>query len=91
MLEHLAANVVHGGLYVMMLGMAATGVSMGYYGGRGLPFFWTSFPGVAKPGSPECAPTKPQILNPEHFFRTSFPGAAKPYAPTPNPWPCGAA
>jgi len=61
MLEHLAATVVHGGLYVMMLGMAATGVSMGYYGGRGLPFFWTSFPGVAKPGSPEHLPEHKKI------------------------------
>lgn len=29
--------------------MPATGIAMGYYGGKGLPFFTTTFPGAEKP------------------------------------------
>lgn len=39
-IEHLAANLSHGLLYVAMLWMPATGMAMGYYGGKGVPFFW---------------------------------------------------
>ena len=28
--------------------MPATGIAMGYYGGKGLPFFFTTLPGVVK-------------------------------------------
>ena len=37
--EHLAANLSHVGMYGFMLAMPATGMAMGYYGGKGVPFF----------------------------------------------------
>jgi len=37
--EHLAANVSHAAMYAFMLGMPATGLAMGYYGGKGVPFY----------------------------------------------------
>jgi len=46
--EHLLANLSHFGLYAFMAIMPATGIAMGYYGGKGLPFFWTTLPGVVK-------------------------------------------
>jgi len=38
-LEHLAANISHVAFYCFMLAMPATGIAMGYYGGKGVPFF----------------------------------------------------
>jgi cytochrome b561 len=46
--EHFLANLSHAGLYAFMTIMPATGIAMGYYGGKGLPFFWTTLPGVVK-------------------------------------------
>ncbi|EOD30660.1 hypothetical protein EMIHUDRAFT_423947 [Emiliania huxleyi CCMP1516] len=47
-LEHLAADVSHGLLYGFMLWMPATGMAMGYFGGKGVPFFWQfTIPGKA--------------------------------------------
>eukprot|EP00980_Cylindrotheca_fusiformis_P006701 scaffold1398_cov116-Cylindrotheca_fusiformis.AAC.18 len=46
--EHFAASAVHVGLYVFMTVMPVSGIAMGYYGGKGLPFFWTTLPGVTK-------------------------------------------
>jgi cytochrome b561 len=42
LLESVASKVVHYGLYAFMIVMPSTGIAMGYYGGKGLPFFWTS-------------------------------------------------
>jgi cytochrome b561 len=42
LLESIASKVVHYGLYAFMIIMPTTGIAMGYYGGKGLPFFWTS-------------------------------------------------
>ena len=47
-LEHLAARIGHAGLYAGMTIMPGTGVVMGYYGGKGLPFFTTTIPGAPK-------------------------------------------
>ncbi|KAL3945165.1 MAG: hypothetical protein SGBAC_000768 [Bacillariaceae sp.] len=47
-LEHMAADAVHVGLYAFMTIMPASGIAMGYYGGKGLPFFWTTLPGITK-------------------------------------------
>lgn len=47
-IEMLAARAGHLGLYAFMLFMPATGVAMGYYGGKGLPFFTTTIPGAEK-------------------------------------------
>jgi len=47
-IEHMAADAVHIGLYAFMTIMPATGIAMGYYGGKGLPFFWTTLPGITK-------------------------------------------
>jgi cytochrome b561 len=34
--------------YGFMVIMPASGITMGYYGGKGLPFFGTTIPGVVK-------------------------------------------
>lgn len=44
--EHAAAKVSHVALYGFMTIMPATGIAMGYFGGKGLPFFTTTFPGA---------------------------------------------
>ena len=52
-LEHFAANVSHTALYGFMLAMPATGIAMGYYGGKGVPFYGLyTFPGKGSPGMP---------------------------------------
>jgi len=38
-IEQFAGRIAHVGLYAGMTAMPATGVAMGYYGGKGLPFF----------------------------------------------------
>jgi len=45
-IEQTLAKVSHVGLYAFMTIMPATGIAMGYYGGKGLPFFWTNIPGA---------------------------------------------
>ena len=47
-LEVTASKVVHYALYGFMAVMPATGIAMGYYGGKGLPFFYTTLPGIVK-------------------------------------------
>ena len=41
----IASNASHIALYGFMTIMPATGIAMGMYGGKGLPFFWTTIPG----------------------------------------------
>merc|ERR1712196_467196 len=48
-LEDIASKVSHYSLYAFMTIMPATGIAMGYYGGKGLPFFTTTIPGAEKP------------------------------------------
>lgn len=43
--QSMAASISHVALYAFMTVMPATGIAMGMYGGKGLPFFWTSIPG----------------------------------------------
>jgi cytochrome b561 len=45
----LAANASHVALYGFMVFMPASGIAMGYYGGKGLPFFGYTIPGAPKP------------------------------------------
>ena len=40
------ANVSHLALYAGMFALPMSGVAMGYFGGKGLPFFWTTIPGA---------------------------------------------
>lgn len=47
--EKIAAQVSHAAMYGFMIVMPVTGVAMGYYGGKGLPIFFTSIPGAEKP------------------------------------------
>jgi len=47
-LEHMAASASHGLFYVFMAVMPVTGIAMGYYGGKGLPFFGSKIPGIPK-------------------------------------------
>ena len=42
-LEHIAAHASHAALYAGMIAMPISGVAMGYFGGKGLPFFGTTF------------------------------------------------
>ena len=44
--EQMAAKATHYFLYGFMFVMPATGIAMGYYGGKGLPFFYTTLPGA---------------------------------------------
>jgi len=46
MLEIIAAKVGHYGQYAGLIAMPATGIAMGYYGGKGLPFFGYTIPGA---------------------------------------------
>ena len=43
-----ASSASHLGLYGFMTIMPLTGIGMGMYGGKGLPFFWTTIPGFEK-------------------------------------------
>jgi len=47
-IERLGAHAGHLALYGMMVFMPASGVAMGYYGGKGLPFFGYTIPGAEK-------------------------------------------
>lgn len=47
--ENTLGSISHFALYGFMLIMPATGIAMGYYGGKGLPFFYTTFPGATTP------------------------------------------
>ena len=47
--EHGMANLSHFSLYALMVAMPTTGITMGYFGGKGLPFFSTSFSGTDTP------------------------------------------
>eukprot|EP00238_Polyblepharides_amylifera_P006292 CAMPEP_0196579076 /NCGR_PEP_ID=MMETSP1081-20130531/17621_1 /TAXON_ID=36882 /ORGANISM="Pyramimonas amylifera, Strain CCMP720" /LENGTH=146 /DNA_ID=CAMNT_0041898527 /DNA_START=333 /DNA_END=773 /DNA_ORIENTATION=+ len=47
-LQHLAANASHTALYGFMLAMPTSGIAMGYYGGKGIPFFGYTIPGADK-------------------------------------------
>jgi 1,2-dihydroxy-3-keto-5-methylthiopentene dioxygenase len=44
--ENVLGTVTHYMLYGFMIVMPASGVAMGYYGGKGLPFFTTTIPGA---------------------------------------------
>ena len=46
--EHMAAHATHAALYAGLIVMPASGVAMGYYGGKGLPFFGMTIPGASK-------------------------------------------
>jgi 1,2-dihydroxy-3-keto-5-methylthiopentene dioxygenase len=45
--QTMASKAGHAAMYAFMLVMPATGIAMGYYGGKGLPFFWTTIDGAA--------------------------------------------
>ena len=47
--EHMLAKIGHYSLYGFMLLMPITGVAMGVFGGKGLPFFSYTIPGLEKP------------------------------------------
>merc|ERR1712070_324077 len=48
-IEEAGAKLSHWGLYGFMTIMPATGIAMGYFGGKGLPFFFTTIPGSSDP------------------------------------------
>jgi 1,2-dihydroxy-3-keto-5-methylthiopentene dioxygenase len=45
MWEKIASQISHAAMYGFLVAMPVTGVAMGYYNGRGLPFFFTTIPG----------------------------------------------
>ena len=45
-MEHSLSQIMHYALYGFMTVMPATGIAMGYYGGKGLPFFTTTIAGA---------------------------------------------
>lgn len=47
--EHILSSISHLGMYGFMFFMPISGIIMGYYGGKGLPFFWTKIPGKEEP------------------------------------------
>ena len=47
--QEIASKISHATLYGMMIFMPVSGVAMGYFGGKGLPFFVTTLPGAEKP------------------------------------------
>lgn len=47
-LEKIAGKVSHVAMYGFMTAMPVSGVMMGYYSGKGLPFFFTTIPGASK-------------------------------------------
>ena len=53
-IEHMIANASHLALYGFAIFMPVSGVAMGYFGGGGLPFFFTKFD-AAKEKRPEIA------------------------------------
>lgn len=48
-IEGKVADFSHMALYGFMTIMPASGIAMGYFGGKGLPFFWTTIPGASSP------------------------------------------
>ena len=46
--EKYLATASHSIMYGMLVVMPVSGVMMGYYGGKGLPFFYTTVPGASK-------------------------------------------
>lgn len=44
--EHTLSRIIHYALYGFMIIMPASGIAMGYYGGKGLPFFNTTLAGA---------------------------------------------
>ena len=46
--ENMAGKFTHYLMYGWMVVMPGTGIAMGYYGGKGLPFFYTTFSGITK-------------------------------------------
>ena len=42
--EHALANISHASMYFFLLFMPMSGVAMGYFGAKGLPFFGTTIP-----------------------------------------------
>eukprot|EP00164_Ancoracysta_twista_P012553 GFYU01019742.1.p1 GENE.GFYU01019742.1~~GFYU01019742.1.p1 ORF type:complete len:247 (-),score=68.24 GFYU01019742.1:49-732(-) len=47
--EQMAGSASHGLLYAAMVVMPASGIAMGYFGGKGLPFFGAHIPGSSTP------------------------------------------
>jgi superoxide oxidase len=47
--EKKAGELSHLALYGMMIGLPVSGITMGWYSGYGLPFFWTKFKGSSTP------------------------------------------
>lgn len=47
--QHYAAQAGHVSLYGVMVFMPVSGIAMGYFGGKGIPFFFTDIAGAETP------------------------------------------
>lgn len=59
--ENVLGQITHYMLYGFMVIMPASGVAMGYYGGKGLPFFVTTIPGALAANNDETKTRNGQI------------------------------
>lgn len=48
-IQHMAGHASHLGFYAITIFMPVSGITMGYMGGKGLPFFAWDLPGAATP------------------------------------------
>lgn len=60
---NIAASASHLALYGFMTIMPATGIAMGMYGGKGLPFFWTTIPGFEQKNGKLAGQVSSEIAN----------------------------
>lgn len=72
-LEQIAAKAGHLGLYAFMIIMPATGVAMGYFGGKGLPFFTTTIAGADKANGDIAKPAFKVHSNFGHYAQYLIP------------------
>jgi len=66
-----ASTLVHYGLYAFMIVMPTSGIAMGYFGGKGLPFFGMTIPGAAEKNG-EIAKTAYGIHKQAGYFFQGF-------------------
>lgn len=85
-LERLAGNMSHTAMYGFMVFMPVTGIAMGYFGGKGLPFFGYTIPGIETPDASIAKPAFKahtlagkafEILVPIHIGAVGFHAVAR--------------
>eukprot|EP00798_Chlamydomonas_sp_ICE-L_P000359 gene359-1749_t len=64
--EHMIAGATHYAMYAFMIAMPVSGIAMGFYGGKGMPFYgYFTIPGAEPPKeAPHHRPTPPRPQQP---------------------------